>query len=94
MSGGVAYLYDPHKKLTDAISNDDLNLLAVESQEDKSELHQLLENHYNYTMSSKAEKLLLNWEKELKHFVKVLPEEYRQALIRIENENENETINN
>ena len=93
MSGGVAYLYDPNKKLADAISNDDLNLLAVESQEDKSELHQLLENHYNYTMSGKAEKLLLNWENELTHFVKVLPEEYRQALIRIENENENETIN-
>ena len=92
MSGGIAYVYDPHKKLADAVANDALNLLAVESEEDQSELHQLLENHYNYTMSGKAERLLLNWEEEVKHFVKVLPEEYRQALIRIEKENE--TINN
>lgn len=92
MSGGIAYVYDPHKKLADAVANDALNLLAVESEEDQAELHQLLENHYNYTMSNKAERLLLNWEVEVKHFVKVLPEEYRQALIRIEKENE--TINN
>lgn len=60
MSGGIAYVYDPHKKLADAVANDALNLLAVESEEDQAELHQLLENHYNYTMSSKAERLLLN----------------------------------
>jgi glutamate synthase (ferredoxin) len=92
MSGGVAYLYDPQKIAAQTISNEDLNLLAVESDQDKVELHQLLESHYNHTMSSKAEKLLMNWEDELKNFVKVLPEEYRQALMRIEKENE--AINN
>jgi len=35
--------------------------------------------------------LLTNWEKEVKNFVKILPEEYRQALLRLEQENE--TIN-
>jgi glutamate synthase (ferredoxin) len=43
-------------------------------------------------MSPLAEKLLTNWEKEVGNFVKVFPEEYRQALIRIAEENQ--TINN
>jgi len=53
-----------------------------------AQLHELIENHYNYTMSGLAEQLLTNWEKEVKNFVKILPEEYRQALLRLEQENE------
>jgi len=91
MSGGIAYIYDPEKKYAKTIANDALNILPVEHQEDMAQLHELIENHYNYTMSGLAEQLLTNWEKEVKNFVKILPEEYRQALLRLEQENE--TIN-
>jgi glutamate synthase (NADPH/NADH) large chain len=91
MSGGIAYIYDPEKKYAKTIGNDALNILPVEHNEDEAQLHQLIENHYNYTMSGLAEQLLTNWEKEVKNFVKILPEEYRQALLRLEQENE--TIN-
>jgi glutamate synthase (ferredoxin) len=42
-------------------------------------------------MSPLAEKLLTNWDAELDNFIKVFPEEYRQALKRIAEENQ--TIN-
>ncbi len=92
MSGGIAYVYDPENTFKAGVKNPDLNLLAVETEEDHNELFTLVENHYNLTMSPLAEKLLTNWEKEVGKFVKVFPEEYRQALIRIAEENQ--TINN
>jgi glutamate synthase (ferredoxin) len=92
MSGGLAYVYDPENTFKTGVKNPDLNLLTVETEEDQKELFTLVENHYNLTMSPLAEKLLTNWEKEVGNFVKVFPEEYRQALIRIAEENQ--TINN
>jgi glutamate synthase (NADPH/NADH) large chain len=88
MSGGLAYVYDPDKTFKVGVKNPDLNLLTVETEEDQKELFTLVENHYNLTMSPLAEKLLTNWEKEVGNFVKVFPEEYRQALIRIAEENQ------
>ena len=91
MSGGIAYVYDPKGTFKAGIKNNDLNLLRVETAEDKTELFTLVENHYNQTMSPLAEKLLTNWDAELDNFIKVFPEEYRQALKRIAEENQ--TIN-
>jgi len=56
------------------------------SENDIKELRILIENHYNATMSPLAQHILENWEQCLPLFVKVLPEEYRQALIRLEQE--------
>ena len=91
MSGGIAYVYDPKGTFKAGVKNNDLNLLKVETAEDRTELFTLVENHYNQTMSPLAEKLLTNWDAELDNFIKVFPEEYRQALKRIAEENQ--TIN-
>ena len=64
-----------------------MNIDPVESSEDISQLRQLVENHYNATQSPLAQRLLEKWDVELLKFIKVLPEEYRLALIRIEKEN-------
>ena len=55
--------------------------------EDINQLKELIESHYNTTLSPLAQRILENWEKELPKFIKVLPEEYKQALIRLEKEN-------
>jgi glutamate synthase (ferredoxin) len=86
MSGGIAYIYDPKGQLTENCQNPDLNLLLVEEEEDRRTLQELLQNHYHLTMSPLAQRLLENWESERPHFIKVLPEEYRQALQRLEEE--------
>ena len=51
------------------------------------QLKNLIEAHYNATMSAFAQEILEKWEKYLPKFIKVLPEEYRLALIKIEEEN-------
>lgn len=86
MSGGIAYVYDKDNTLSRKSNSEGLNFLKLEEEGDINELRQLIENHYNATQSPQAQRLLENWEKETKNFTKVLPEEYRQALIRLEQE--------
>ena len=87
MSGGIAYVYNPLDTLSRKANLEGLNLDPVTELSDREELKNLIENHYNATLSPLAQRLLENWEKEIQHFTKVLPEEYRQALLRIEEEN-------
>ena len=56
------------------------------SKNDEDELKQLIKNHFKYTNSELAYKMLDNWEQHLKNFVKVMPTDYKKALIRLENE--------
>ncbi|WP_338731674.1 glutamate synthase large subunit [Mangrovimonas cancribranchiae] len=86
MSGGIAYIYDPKNTFEQHCNKEGLNLDPVETAEDISELKDLIENHYNATLSPLAQRILENWQTELPKFIKVLPEEYRQALIKIAEE--------
>lgn len=86
MSGGIAYVYDKNKTFENNCNTEALNLLTLEEEQDIKQLKDLVESHYNYTMSPLAQRILENWEENLSKFVKVFPEEYRQALIRMEEE--------
>ncbi|WP_149304675.1 glutamate synthase large subunit [Pareuzebyella sediminis] len=86
MSGGIAYVFDEKKNFRKKCNNDDLNLLEVTEDNDIKELKDLIESHYNATLSPLAQRILEKWEICLPKFVKVLPEEYRQALLRLERE--------
>ena len=87
MSGGLAYVYDPDKKFSKKCNKEGLNLDPVTIEKDINDLRQLIENHYNATLSPLAQHILEKWESSLNHFVRVFPEEYKQALIRLEKEN-------
>ena len=64
-----------------------MNLEPVAVSDDISELKSVIENHYNATLSPFAQRILENWQLHLPKFIKVLPEEYKQALLRLANEN-------
>ena len=87
MSGGIAYVYDNNNKFNIRCNSEGLNLDPVSIPKDVAELRSLIVNHYNATQSPLAQRILENWQSELSKFIKVLPEEYRQALIRLEKEN-------
>ncbi|WP_455169442.1 glutamate synthase large subunit [Aegicerativicinus sediminis] len=87
MSGGIAYVLDANKTFMKRCNGTDLNLDPVEFDEDINQLKDLIENHYNATLSPLAQKILEEWDDYLPQFIKVLPEEYRQALMRLEQEN-------
>ncbi|WP_282056733.1 glutamate synthase large subunit [Maribacter luteus] len=86
MSGGIAFVYDKNKTFESHCNKEALNLLPVEEDQDIKQLKDLIESHYNYTMSPLAQRILEHWEECLPDFVKVFPEEYKQALIRLEKE--------
>ncbi len=87
MSGGIAYVYDINGTFKNHCNLEGLNLEPVIETEDITELKKLVENHYNATLSPLAQRILENWQTQLPKFIKVLPEEYKQALIRLEQEN-------
>ena len=87
MSGGIAYVYDPNQTFKNKCNQEGLNLDPLKEDAHVLEIKTLIENHYNNTLSPLAQRILEQWETELKHFVRVFPEEYKQALIRLKNEN-------
>ena len=86
MSGGIAYVLDEDKTFERNCNTEALNLLPVDEDNDIAQLRELIENHYNATQSPLAQRILEKWEYYLLKFIKIFPEEYKQALIRLEKE--------
>ncbi|MDR1385794.1 MAG: glutamate synthase large subunit [Planctomycetaceae bacterium] len=80
MSGGIAYIYDPHQEFDLKCNLEMVDLEPIFLKEDADRLQQMLRNHYKYTNSSRALDLLNHWERTRNLFVKVIPMEYRAAL--------------
>lgn len=86
MSGGIAYVLDENNRFKQNCNSEDLNIDPLTIKEDKQQLKQLIENHYDATASPLARRIIEDWDVYALKFKKVLPEEYRLALIRLENE--------
>ena len=86
MSGGIAYVYDPNNLFKKRCNIDGLNLDPLSKKSEFDELNELIQNHYNSTLSPLAQRILEKWESFQKDFVRVFPEEYKQALIRLRKE--------
>ncbi|MDD5553333.1 MAG: glutamate synthase subunit alpha, partial [Candidatus Omnitrophica bacterium] len=79
MSGGIAYIYDPGRAFKEKCNLEmvDLERLGVE---DVKNLYGLLRNHFQYTQSRLAGKILDNFPREVRKFIKVMPREYKRVL--------------
>ena len=86
MSGGIAYVFDSDDTFKSLCNATELNIDPVVLDEDEHQLKTMIENHYIATTSPLAKRILADWDTYLPKFKKVLPEEYRQALLRIEKE--------
>jgi glutamate synthase (NADPH/NADH) large chain len=80
MSGGVAYVYDPHDQFLPNCNLETVELERVETDEDEADLRELIENHLRYTGSTVAAAILDEWDDAVKRFVKVMPTDYKRAL--------------
>jgi len=79
MSGGIAYVYDEKGNFSFYCNKEMVDLEQL-NQEDINTIYNLIFKHKQYTKSNKAEKILLNFEEEIKKFVKVMPKEYKRIL--------------
>lgn len=80
MSGGVAYVWDPHNRLLGNCNLEMVELEPVDEIDDVAELKELIGRHHIYTGSSVARDILDRWDECLPQFVKVMPQDYKRAL--------------
>ncbi len=81
MSGGIAYVYDRDGKFPSKCNMEMVELQHKLDEEDIVEIKMLLSNHYKYTGSPAAKEALDDFSSRHKHFVKVLPLEYKRILM-------------
>ncbi|WP_211047345.1 glutamate synthase large subunit [Lutibacter sp. B1] len=86
MSGGIAYVFDDKQKFRNGLCNMEMVEFDAITENDEQTLKQLVKNHFKYTNSDYAYSILNDWENSLKHFVKVMPTDYKKALQRLEDE--------
>jgi len=48
--------------------------------EDEDVIRADIRNHFKYTGSTTALRILQNWDEEKVNFIKIMPEEYKRAL--------------
>ena len=80
MSGGIAYLYIGDSNYESNKFNLEMVELEDLEKQDEETLFNSISNHFKYTESKKAKKILDSWSKEMKKFIKVMPTDYKRAL--------------
>ncbi|MED4750773.1 glutamate synthase large subunit [Brevibacillus choshinensis] len=85
MSGGTAYVLAEDKADFAALCNQEMVLLeALQDEREAAEVKKLLENHVANTGSQHAHALLNQWEQTKAKFVKVIPKDYKQIILTME----------
>jgi glutamate synthase (NADPH/NADH) large chain len=85
MSGGIAYMLDDERTLAGRCSRAMVDLEPLDA-EGEELVRALVEEHVAHTRSARGTYVLQNWAK--RHFVKVMPHEWRRALQRRAAQNE------
>jgi glutamate synthase domain-containing protein 3 len=80
MSGGIAYIYDPHNLFPERCNMGMVGLERVESTLEQDELKSFITEHIQFTGSPVGDSILSNFSTEVKHFVKVMPHDYKRVL--------------
>ena len=83
MSGGVAYVYDEDKTFNKMCNMEMIELEEL-SKEDLTVIRDMLHNHFRYTKSSVAKRIVDDFGAESKKFLKVMPKEYKRILKQME----------
>ncbi|MDL9947445.1 glutamate synthase large subunit [Gordonia sp. ABSL11-1] len=83
MSGGIAFVYDPDRKLADNL-NDELVAIEELEVEDIEFLSGVIEEHRAETDSPVAAAVLDNWDEAQDQFAKVMPRDFKRVLLAIE----------
>ena len=81
MSGGTAYVFDRAGGLRSRTNLDMVELEPVIAESDTWLLQGLIRDHVRYTGSFVGQAILEHWESMRAHFVKVIPVEYKRALL-------------
>lgn len=80
MSGGLAYVWDKNGRFDYFCNMEMVELSLLEDSASRKELHELIRQHYLYTGSQLARKMLDDWNRYAEEFIQVTPIEYKRVL--------------
>jgi len=80
MSGGIAYVLDMNRDFHSKINMEMVEVSEIEDPAEIAFVHGMIEDHHHYTGSELAARILLEFNRALPHFVKVLPVDYKRVL--------------
>ena len=81
MSGGNAYVFDERGDFTEKRCNlSAVDLEPVIEPRDVELVHNLVERHFELTVSKRAKQILENWAEMLPRFIKIFPHEFKRVL--------------
>jgi glutamate synthase (ferredoxin) len=84
MSGGVAYVLDRDGDFHIHCNQEQCDLEHLEDPVEISEVKGMIQKHTEYTGSTLALEILVDWEKMVTQFVKVVPQDYKRVLNALE----------
>lgn len=79
MTGGVAYVYDPDGELPANLNSEMVELETLD-EDDADWLHGTIQVHVDATDSAVGQRILSDWSGQQRHFVKVMPRDYKRVL--------------
>jgi glutamate synthase (NADPH/NADH) large chain len=79
MSGGTAYVYDPEGELPNNLNAEMVELEALD-EDDLEYLRGTIQAHVDATDSAVGQRILADWPVQHRHFVKVMPRDYKRVL--------------
>ena len=80
MTGGMAFVYDKDNEFAHRINPDSVIYQRIEVGHYETQLRNLVMEHHKETSSPWAEQLLVNWDREVRHFWQVVPKEMLERL--------------
>ncbi|KAI0198710.1 glutamate synthase [Astrocystis sublimbata] len=80
MSGGIAYVLDIHGDFLSKLNDEMVEASRLEDPTEIAFLRGLIEDHHHYTGSELAARILVDFNRALKRFIKVLPVDYKRVL--------------
>src|SRR4029450_13785974 len=80
VSGGIAYVLDENGDFSTRCNKGMVQLTGVEDAEEMESVKNMIFRHAEYTGSSRATEVLLQWDEWLTKFVRVIPHDYKRVL--------------
>ncbi|OAA67851.1 glutamate synthase [Niveomyces insectorum RCEF 264] len=80
MSGGIAYILDVNEDFLGKLNTEMVEASGLEDPEDIAFVRGLIEDHHHYTGSELAARILVDFNRALPRFIKVLPVDYKRVL--------------
>lgn len=80
MSGGIAYVLDMNQDFATKVNMEMVEVSGLEDPTEIAFVRGLIEDHHHYTGSELAARVLLDFNRALPRFVKILPTDYKRVM--------------